>query len=98
MLQDTDCFCKRHILHLTARDIHVTAAAQMLHDNLHVHFVDRTRGDENLILIFGQNKACLDPFNIQQLVGCLRADNCRTLNALPGTDRDRVGIPVDLRL
>ena len=76
----------------------MAAAAHFLHDQLHVHFIDGTGADKDLALIPGEHKTCLHALNIQKVIGCLRADDSRTLHILRVADRDREGIPEDLRV
>ena len=58
----------------------------MLHDQLNIDLIDGAGTDVDLILIFRQHKAGLDTLDIQQLIGRLRADDCRALQIVPLTD------------
>ena len=74
----------------------MTAAAQTLHDLLHVDLIDRTGTHIDLVLELRQYKRCLDAYDIQKFVGCLGSYNGRAFQLLRFTDGDRKEPPVNL--
>ena len=57
----------------------MSAAAQFLHDYLHVHLVNGAGGDKYLALVFRYDKACFHAVYVQQVIGCLRRYNGRAI-------------------
>ena len=76
----------------------MAAAAHFLHDQLYIHFIDGTRADKDLALIFGEHEARLHTLDIQKIIGRLRANDRGTLYVFRTANRDGIGISEDLRM
>ena len=76
----------------------MAAAAHSFHNDLYIDLVYGTGADINPALILRQYKACLNPLNIQELVGSLCAHNRGALNPVAAADGNRIIIPVNFRL
>lgn len=60
----------------------MTAAAQMLHDYLNVHYAEGACGDVCACACRIDDKACVNALNAQQLIGCLRSGNAYAVGGI----------------